>query len=74
MPNKVNFVYNELVCPFLLKSKHEALKRESPLNTFEDGALNSVDTRTKIGYLYFKQVLQLIKEHRAKLTFLAVYW
>ena len=35
---------------------------------------NIVDIKTKIESLFVKQVLQLIKEHRAKWTFLAVYW
>ena len=33
-----------------------------------------VDIKTNIEYLPVKQVLQLIKEHRAKWTFLAVHW
>ena len=54
----------------LWNSKLVALKRESLLNTFADGGLNVVDIRTKIESLSVKQVLQLIKEHRAKWTFL----
>ena len=50
----------------------EALKRKSLLNTFAYGGLNIVDIR--IESLFVKQVLQLIKEHNARWTFLAVYW
>ena len=48
--------------------------RAGDLNTFADARLNVVDIRTKIQSLFVKQVLQLIKEHRVKWTFLAVYW
>ena len=41
--------------PFLWKSKPEALKRKSLLNTFADGGLNIVDIRTKIEYLFVKK-------------------
>ena len=45
------------------EGKNEALKRESILNIFADGGLNIVDIRTKMEFLFVKQVLQLIKEH-----------
>ena len=60
--------------PFRWNSKPEAWKRKSRLNTFADGGINIVDIRTKIEYLFVKQILQLIKEHNAMWTFLAVYW
>ena len=65
---------NKLAFTFLWNNKPEALKRESLVNTYADGGLNIVDIKTKIASLFVKQVLQLIKEHRAKWTFLAVYW
>ena len=65
---------NKLAFPFLWNSKSEALIRESLLKTFADGGFNIIDIRTKIESLFVKQVLQLIKEHRAKWNVLAVYW
>jgi len=71
-----NFLWSDQVpsITFLWNSNPEALKRESLLNTNADGGLNIVDIKTKIVSLFIKQVLQLIKRHRAKLTLLAVYW
>ena len=60
--------------PFLWNSKPEALTRKSLLNTFADGGFTIVDIRTKIESLFVKQVLQLIKEHNARWTFLAMYY
>ena len=74
MPKKVEQKLNKLAFTFLWNNKPEALERESLLNTYADGGLNIVDIKTKIEALFVKQVLQLIKEHRAKWTFLAVYW
>ena len=64
----------KLAFPFLWNSKPEALKITSLLNTFADGGLNIIDIITKIESLFVKQVLQLIKEHNARWTFLAMYW
>ena len=67
--------WNKLAFPFLWNSINLKLcKRESLLITFADRGLDIVDIKTKIESLFAKQVLQLIKEHRAKWTFLAVYW
>jgi hypothetical protein len=74
MPKNAENKLNKLAFTFLWNNKPEALKRESLLNTYADGGLNIVDIKTKIESLFVKQVLQLIKEHRAKWTFLAVYW
>ena len=74
MPKNVGEKLNKLAFTFLWNNKPEALKRESLLNTYANGGLNIVDIKTKIESLFVKQVLQLIKEHRAKWTFLAVYW
>ena len=74
MPKNVETKLDKLAFTFLWNNKPEALKRESLVNTYADGGLNIVHIKTKIASLFVKQVLQLIKEHRAKWTFLAVYW
>ena len=63
----------KLAFPFLWNSKPEALTRKSLLNTFADGRFNIVDIRTKTESLFIKQVQQLIKEHNARWTYLAMY-
>ena len=65
--------WTKVAFSFLWNSKPDALQRDSLLNTFADGGLNIIYIKTKIESLFVKQVLQLIKELRAKWTFLAVY-
>ena len=66
VPNKVE-QKKKLAYPFLWNSKSEALKRESLLNTFGDGSVNIVYIiELKYNLYSSKNVLQLIKEHRAK--------
>ena len=74
MPERVEKRLNKLIFTFLWNNQPEALKRETLYNTFLNGGLNIVDIKTKLASFHVKQILQLIKGHKAKWKYLAVYW
>ena len=59
---------------FLWKDQHEALKRNTLHNSFEDGGLNIIDVKTKLDAFLVKQVIQIIKGHDVKWIYIAIYW
>ena len=74
MPESIKKKVNKIMFTFLWNSQHKALKRETLYNTFKNGGLNITNVKIKLDAFLVKQIVQLIKGHKAKWIFIAIYW
>ena len=66
MPASIRRRIEKTLFSFLWKHQHEALKRNTLYNSFQEGGLNITDVKTKLDAFLVKQVITIIKGHDAK--------